>query len=57
MHRLLLLIAILVAAYAGYPYLTLYWLDQALLNDDQEADSDDGPVCKTGATIPSLIRG
>lgn len=37
MRRLLLLLAILVAAYVGYPYLTLYWLDQALLNDDQEA--------------------
>ena len=37
MRRLLLLLAILIAAYVGYPYLTLYWLDQALLNDDQEA--------------------
>ena len=36
MRRLLLLLAILTAAYVGYPYLTLYWLDQALLNDDQE---------------------
>ena len=35
MRRLLLLLAILAAAYIGYPYLTLYWLDQALLTDDK----------------------
>jgi len=37
MRSLLLLIAILVAAYVGYPYVTLYWLDQALLTDDKQA--------------------
>lgn len=37
MRGLLLLIAILIAAYIGYPYLTLYWLDQALLTDDKQA--------------------
>jgi len=36
MRSLLLLIVILLAAYVGYPYLTLYWLDQALLTDDKE---------------------
>jgi hypothetical protein len=37
MRRLRLLLAILIAAYVGYPSLTLYWLDQAFLNDNQEA--------------------
>lgn len=36
MRSLLLLLAILVAAYLGYPYLTMYWLDRALLTDDKE---------------------
>lgn len=27
----------LIAAYIGYPYLTLYWIDQALLTDDSKA--------------------
>jgi hypothetical protein len=29
--------AVLLAAYIGYPYLTLYWIDQALLKDDAPA--------------------
>jgi hypothetical protein len=29
--------AALIAAYIGYPYLTLYWIDQALLTDDSKA--------------------
>jgi Protein of unknown function (DUF2939) len=37
MRRLLLLLVILAATYAGYPYLTLYWIDRALLTDDQES--------------------
>ena len=37
MRRLFLLLLILIAAYAGYPYLTLYWLDEALLTDDKQA--------------------
>ncbi|HUU66641.1 MAG TPA: DUF2939 domain-containing protein [Methyloceanibacter sp.] len=37
MRRLILVLAILLAAYIGYPYLTLYWLDQALLTDDDQA--------------------
>ena len=37
MRSLLLLLAILVAAYLGYPYLTMYWLDRALLTDDRES--------------------
>lgn len=37
MRRLLLLLVILATAYVGYPYLTLYWLDRALLTDDQES--------------------
>lgn len=36
MRRLVLLFLILLAAYAGYPYLTLYWLNQALLTDDAQ---------------------
>jgi DUF2939 family protein len=37
MRRLLLLFAILLAAYVGYPYLTMYWIDRALLTDDKAA--------------------
>jgi hypothetical protein len=37
MRRVILIVAILLAAYIGYPYLTLYWLDRALLTDDQPA--------------------
>lgn len=37
MRRLLLLLTILLAAYVGYPYLTLYWIDKALLTDDKPA--------------------
>ena len=37
MRRLLLLLIILAVAYVGYPYLTLYWIDQALLNNDRVA--------------------
>lgn len=29
--------ALLLAAYIGYPYLTLYWIDQALLTNDRLA--------------------
>jgi hypothetical protein len=28
---------VLLAAYIAYPYLTLYWIDQALLTDDPQA--------------------
>jgi len=37
MRRLLLLLVILLAAYVGYPYLTMYWIDRALLTDDKAA--------------------
>lgn len=37
MRKVILVLAILLAAYIGYPYLTLYWLDQALLTDDEQA--------------------
>jgi len=38
MRRAILLLAVLLgAAYVGYPYLTLYWIDRALVTDDQEA--------------------
>ncbi len=37
MRRLFLVLLILLAAYVGYPYLTLYWVDQALLTDDNQA--------------------
>lgn len=36
MRKWLLLVAVLVAAYVGYPYLTLYWIDQALLTGDKQ---------------------
>lgn len=35
MRRLFWLIVILLAAYIGYPYLTLYWLDEALIDNDK----------------------
>ncbi|MGH6866259.1 MAG: DUF2939 domain-containing protein [Methyloceanibacter sp.] len=35
MRKWLVVAAVLAAAYVGYPYLTLYWIDQALLNDDR----------------------
>ena len=37
MRRLILAVAVLLAAYVGYPYLTLYWVDQALLTDNKPA--------------------
>ncbi len=37
MRTVFVLAVIAVAAYVGYPYLTLYWLDRALLTDDQKA--------------------
>jgi hypothetical protein len=38
MRRAILLLAVLLgAAYIGYPYLTLYWIDRALLTDDEPA--------------------
>lgn len=37
MRGLFLFVVILLAAYVGYPYLTLYWLDQALLTGDKQA--------------------
>lgn len=37
MRKVILVLAILLAAYIGYPYLTLYWLDRALLTDDRQS--------------------
>jgi hypothetical protein len=37
MRKWLLAGAILLAAYIGYPYLTLYWIDQALFTDNARA--------------------
>ncbi len=37
MRRVILLLFILIVAYIGYPYLTLYRLDRALLTNDQAA--------------------
>jgi DUF2939 family protein len=37
MRTFFVLAVIAVAAYVGYPYLTMYWLDQALLTDDQKS--------------------
>lgn len=36
MRKWLFLVAVLIAAYVGYPYLTLYWIDQALLTGDKQ---------------------
>jgi len=37
MRKWLIGAILVVIAYAGYPYLTLYWIDHALLNDDKAA--------------------
>jgi Protein of unknown function (DUF2939) len=37
MRKWLIGAILVVAAYSGYPYLTLYWIDHALLTDDQSA--------------------
>ncbi|ODR97337.1 hypothetical protein AUC69_11985 [Methyloceanibacter superfactus] len=37
MRTLFVLAVVAVAAYVGYPYLTMYWLDRALLTDDQKS--------------------
>jgi len=35
MRRLFLLLLILLVAYVGYPYLTLYWINNALLDNNK----------------------
>ncbi len=37
MRRWWIAAAVLIAAYVGYPYLSLYWIDQGLLSDDKAA--------------------
>jgi len=38
MRRVIPLLAVLLAAaYVGYPYLTMYWIDRALITDDETA--------------------
>jgi len=37
MRKWLIGAVLAVAAYTGYPYLTLWWIDHALLNDDKAA--------------------
>ena len=37
MRKWLIGAILVVIAYVGYPYLTLYWIDHALLNDDKGA--------------------
>ena len=37
MRKWLIGAILVVIAYVGYPYLTLYWIDHALLNDDKAA--------------------
>jgi hypothetical protein len=37
MRKWLIGAILVLAAYIGYPYLTLYWIDHALLNDDKPA--------------------
>jgi hypothetical protein len=51
MRRAILLPAVLLgAAYVGYPYLTLYWIDRALITDDEAALTRlvDFPRVRTG---------
>lgn len=37
MRKWLIGAILVVMAYVGYPYLTLYWIDHALLSDDKGA--------------------
>lgn len=57
MRSLLLLLAILAAAYVGYPYLTLYWLDQALLTDDKAALERLVDFPRVQADLKSEVKG
>ncbi len=58
MRRVILLLVILLAAYIGYPYLTLYWLDRALLTDDKESpDAAGGFPAKFTANLKGEVQG
>ena len=50
MRKWLIAALVIVAAYVAYPYLTLYWIDRALLNGDEAALRSlvDWPAVRTG---------
>lgn len=57
MRKIFLVLAILLAAYIGYPYLTLYWLDQALLTDDKQALENLVDFPQVRADLKSDVKG
>lgn len=57
MRRVILLLVILLAAYIGYPYLTLYWLDRALLTDDKESLTRLVDFPKVQANLKGEVQG
>jgi len=57
MRRLLLLLLILIVAYIGYPFLTLYWIDQALLNNDKASLEQLVDFPKLRADLQSEVKG
>ena len=57
MRRLLLLLLILAVAYAGYPFLTLYWIDEALMENDKAAIEQLVDFPKLRADLKSGAKG
>jgi len=57
MRRVILLLVILLAAYIGYPYLTLYWLDRALLTDDKGSLTQLVDFPKVQANLKGDVQG
>ena len=57
MRRLFWLIVILLAAYIGYPYLTLYWIDEALIDNDRASLEQmvDFPAVRAG--LKAQVKG
>jgi hypothetical protein len=57
MRKLFWLLLILGIAYVGYPYLTLYWIDQALLNNDKASLEQLVDFPKLRADLRSEVKG
>jgi hypothetical protein len=57
MRTLFLLAVVLIAAYVGYPYLTLYRIDRALLGDDAQALTSLVDFPQVRADLKAEIKG
>jgi hypothetical protein len=57
MRKIFLVLAILLAAYIGYPYLTMYWLDRSLLTDDKQALENLVDFPQVRADLKSDVKG